>query len=251
VNRLMRPLALGLIAALNDASAFTVMYLRHAQGGHNVKGEYDRLRIGPDERPVWVGNTEIFTPLGEHQRLALVEGLRDVPFDFIACSPVWRTRQTILPYLKATGRTAELWPELAETAFIGDSTAARAGQFDPSLFSGLSTIELTDEEKPHFRFRADRASQHWMLATNAPQAAALALRVEELLRTRFDGSSNRVLLVGHGTAGLTLVRILAKDKSIGPRHLQNTHLWKLDAPDAGPMRLIFHDQPAARLQRKD
>jgi broad specificity phosphatase PhoE len=228
-------------------------YVRHAQGGHNVAYEYDQLGIPPARRPAWVGDQGRFTPLGEFQRQALATNLLAFHFDFIACSPVWRTRQTILPYLKATGRSAELWPELAETAFVGDSAAARAGQFDPAVFAGVSEIQLPVNEQAYFHFRAEPPGRRWMPATNAAQAAALALKVEDLLRARFGTNDASVLLVGHGTAGLTLVRILANDKTIGPGHMDNTRLWRLDAQADGTFKLRYHNQRAEKVggQRTD
>src|SRR4051794_16518782 len=89
-----------------------VYYLRHAEAGHNVVKEWKD--IPKDQWPAYVGNSGMFTPKGETQVLKVAEKLKPNRFDFIAVSPIWRTRNTILPYLKETKVKAEIWPELEE-----------------------------------------------------------------------------------------------------------------------------------------
>ncbi len=78
-----------------------IYYLRHAEGGHNVVKEWEE--VPKAQRPAYVGNPNMFTPKGETQVAAATKRLQKYHFDFIAVSPTWRTRHTILPYLKATG----------------------------------------------------------------------------------------------------------------------------------------------------
>ena len=120
-------LVLLLVAALPAAAELTVYYVRHGQGGHNVQADWEQTGVPRKQWPAWVGDQNHFTPLGEYQVQALGTNLLPYTFDYIAVSPLWRTRQTILPYLKLTGRTAEIWPELVETGFHGDPAAAAAG----------------------------------------------------------------------------------------------------------------------------
>ncbi|MEI6082676.1 MAG: histidine phosphatase family protein [Verrucomicrobiota bacterium] len=85
-----------------------IYYLRHAEAGHNVVAKFVASGIPTNEWPVWVGHTDMFTPEGEAQVRGVTTNLLAYKFDFIAVSPTWRTRQTIFPYLQATGRTAEI-----------------------------------------------------------------------------------------------------------------------------------------------
>ena len=93
-----------------------ICYLRHGEGGHNVVNEWkDKPK---SEWPDFVGNESMFTPKGRSQVAEDTESLRAIEFDFIAVSPSWRTRDTILPYLKASGAKAEIWAELIEMRSI-------------------------------------------------------------------------------------------------------------------------------------
>ena len=239
-----------LFLAASAHAELTLYYVRHGQGGHNVKAYYEEAKIPKQDWPAWVGDENHFTPLGQYQVQALATNLLPFKFDLIAASPVWRARNTILPYLKLTGQQAEIWPELAETAMVGDTAAARAGKFDPAVFQGVKDIVLPDEEKPYFHFRAGAPAMRFLAITNAPQAAAVALKVEDLLRARFGTNDATVLLVGHGTAGLTLVRTLARDKNIGPHHMDNTRLWGLKRQADGTYKLLFHDKSAVKVAPK-
>ena len=108
-------LALLLLFFANNVSAgLKIYYIRHAEGGHNVKADWEAKGIPKSQWPDYVGNSEMFTPKGEKQLDEALEKLKKYDFDFIASSPIWRARHTVIPYLKATGRKAEVWPELKE-----------------------------------------------------------------------------------------------------------------------------------------
>jgi broad specificity phosphatase PhoE len=65
----------------------------------------------------------------------------------------------------------------------------------------------------------------------------------ELLRERIGTNDMTVLLVGHGTAGLTLIRHLAPDP-VAAHHMGNTHLWRASYTPEGGFKLKYHDLPA-------
>ena len=232
-------------SALPAWAELTVYYVRHGQGGHNVESEWAQTRVPKSEWPAWVGSQNHFTPLGAYQVQALGTNLLPYTFDFIAVSPLWRTQHTILPYLKLTGRTAEIWPELVETSFHGNPVAAADGQ---SVFAGGKPIEIPAAEQAFFRLRDDPAGRNWMTPTNPAMAGALTVRVQELLRSRFGTNDTRVLLVGHGTAGLGLVRYMTRNPKAADRHMDNTRLWCLDEQADGTFKLLYHNQRAEKVR---
>jgi broad specificity phosphatase PhoE len=205
-----------------------VWYLRHAEAGHNVAADYRARGVPTNAWPAWVGNPEAFTPEGQDQAVALVTGLPPAGyFDLIAVSPLWRTRQTILPYLRATGQHAELWPELAETR---NFAAEAKGESEPpraEFLAGKSGLAVAPGEEAFFRLREDdggrRIFDTW--PTTRTEALLLADRVAERLAVRAGTNRMAVLLVGHGNASLTLLRRLTGDADFHGRHLGNTRVW--------------------------
>ena len=63
-----------------------------------------------------------------------------------------------------------------------------------------------------------------MTATNLAEAVGLAKQTLDLLRSRFGTNNVTVLLVGHGTAGETLIRYLTRNPS-WCGGAQNATLW--------------------------
>jgi broad specificity phosphatase PhoE len=88
--------------------------IRHAEGGHNVKKAWQAKGVPEPEWPSYVGNPNMFTPLGLEQQATVPAKLKKYEFDFIASSPMWRCRQTILPYMKEVSGKGEICPELSE-----------------------------------------------------------------------------------------------------------------------------------------
>lgn len=236
------------LGALTASAEATVFYLRHAEGGHNVKADYVKKGIPQSEWPAYVGDQNVFTPKGVAQADALATNLLPFHFDLIAVSPLWRTRNTILPYLRATGQKAEIWPELAEFAFMGDTSAGAQKSADRAFLAGKDAVELTDEEKGIFRFRTNGVDRV-IVVTNKVQAGTMAVRTGELLRERIGTNEMTVLLVGHGTAGLTLIRHLAPDPAAA-HHMGNTHLWRASYTPEGGFKLLFHDLSATEAGKR-
>jgi broad specificity phosphatase PhoE len=203
----------------------TLFYLRHAEAGHNVKAEFVAKGIPTNEWPAYVGNENAFSPKGEAQALATATNLLPFQFDLIAVSPKWRTRHTILPYLKATGQQAEIWPELAETAKYELTNVPPDTPVADDLLAGRRTLHLPEEETPYFHLRADGTGTRLLVVTNAAEVLVCARRVEELLRSRYPEGPARVLLVGHGNASLMLLRHLARQPALQLPHQKNVHLW--------------------------
>ena len=220
-------------------AALTIYYLRHGEGGHNIVRKYVESGIPTNQWPAYVGNPNLFTPDGEAQVRGVATNLLAYKFDFIAVSPLWRTRHTILPYLKATGRTAEIWPELTETRHFDISP----NPVVPQLVTGNQAVKLPADEQSVFKLRMDRGGCCDLSATNVAEAVGLAKQTIDLLRSRFGTNNVTVLLVGHGTAGETLIRHLTRDPAWTGR-IQNATLWMAQEKPDGVFELkMFNSAP--------
>ena len=220
-------------------AALTIYYLRHAEGGHNVVKKFAASGIPTNQWPAYVGNPNIFTPDGVAQVAGVATNLLPYQFDFIAVSPLWRTRHTILPYLQATGRTVEIWPELAETAHFNPGP----GPVTPQILTGTQPIKLPAEEQAIFKLRPDPAGCCTLVASNLAGAVGMAQQTLARLRARFGTNDVTVLLVGHGTAGETLIRSLLGNPTWSGG-LQNAKLWMAQEQPNGKFELrLFNNAP--------
>ena len=233
----------GLIVWLSLAgaapAALTIYYLRHGEAGHNVVKQFVQSGTPTNQWPAYVGNPNMFTPTGDSQVRDVATKLLPYQYDLIAVSPLWRTRHTILPYLKETGQTAEIWPELTETAHFTPVKIIGA----PGLITGSHPLKVPAEEQSVFKLRTDHAGCCTLSATNWAEAAGLAAETMNLLRVRFGTNNATVLLVGHGTAGETLIRHLLRtpDWSGG---IQNATLWMAQEKSDGSFELkMFNGKP--------
>lgn len=243
---------LALMALTAGAQAgLKVYYLRHAESGANVEKQWKE--VPRDQWPSYVGNADTFSPLGESQLPGVVEKLSKLHFDFIAVSPLWRTRQTILPYLRTTGRTAEIWPELAEFKLKGKGDVLPEELPPPSadLLTAGGPFALPDDERPFFAVPGGSATLCKIGEAPAQAEAdrqALVAMVISRLRERFGGTDKSVLLVGHGTAGRLLASVLANDPRVmeSGHHIINARLWMAEQQADGTFRLVlFNDEPWA------
>ncbi len=199
----------------------TVYYLRHAETGQNVYSNLLASGTPVDQWPSWVGNCDVFSPEGEEQVRGVTAKLLAYQFDFIAVGPAWRTRQTILPFLKATGRTAEVWPELAEV--VQESTLAES--VPSELVVGHVPIEVPQDEQAWFKLRPDPSGRYELLAETMAQANGQAKQILKMLRDRFEQRAVTVLLVGHSGSGRTLIRHLTRQPEWKETWLRNASLW--------------------------
>ena len=230
-------------------------YLRHAEGGHNVVDEWKAKKIPKEQWPSYVGNENIFTPKGEQQVLALTPRLKAMHFDFIATSPKWRTKHTILPYLQETNGHSEIWPELEE--FSDPSGNLKPGTVlpppSPDLFTG-KPVAFSPEEEPFFSIRPDRPKR-FKLGQGDPQIvaniqASLDAAIARL-KAQFSGQEKSVLFVGHGTSGKRLLRTLLKDRMPDKVTLINTGIWMVEEQaDQSFVLRMLNDQPVEEAQPK-
>jgi broad specificity phosphatase PhoE len=235
-----------------------IYYIRHAEGGHNVVKEW--AKVPKAQRPAYVGNGNVFTPKGETQAVAAVEKLQKYHFDFIGVSSMWRTRNTILPYLKTTGAKGEIWPELHE--FTGGSRVLATNLPPPAgeILNAGARVELPAGEAPYFRLREDARNDFKLppAKEGEDQESAIRLvvqRVADMIHKRFGGTDEAILLVGHGNSGRALLRMLTGNKLADIPAMTNTGIWMVEEQPNGRFKLeMYNDAPwgkdaAASAQR--
>lgn len=224
-----------------------IYYLRHAEGGHNVVKQW--AKVPRKERPAYVGNGNVFTPKGETQAAAVTGKLQPYHFDFIGVSSMWRTRNTILPYLKATSAKGEIWPELHE--FSGGLSILSTHLPPPAgpILNAGSPVELPPEEAPYFSLRKD-ASNNFKLppkqegAEGEARESAIRLVVQravDMIQQRFGGTDKTILLVGHGNSGKALLRLLTGKQLADLPSMTNTGIWMVEEQPGGQFKLQMHN----------
>lgn len=210
-----------------------IYYLRHGEVMGNVAARYEKIK--PQDRPANWNSYDAFSELGMRQVSGIVATLKDYHFDVIVVSPTWRTMQTVLPYLKAHNRTAEVWPELTE---ISTASAPVPGeQLTPDLMHGWP-LAISSELKPFFRLRDAAATNQYKPTTTYTDARALMEASARRLSERFGNSGTSVLVVGHSVAGAALIRHLA---GLGPNEqfwLRNATVSHLRALPDGTFTLL-------------
>src|SRR5262245_58487266 len=92
-----------LAVAAAGARPTRIGFVRHGETVANKTGVYNSK------------NLNVFSDGGEQQVERLTQRLKAMPkFDAICVSPIPRALNTLVPYLRDTGRKAEVWPSLAE-----------------------------------------------------------------------------------------------------------------------------------------
>ena len=233
-------------------SKLRIYYIRHAEGGHNVKKEWS---IYPEsEWPSYVGNHSAFTPKGIMQQSRVSRKLNRFRFDYVAVSPAWRCKNTILPYLKDSKKKAEVWPELAEiyaTKLIISPDLPKYVSKEKILGAG-DAISLLAEEEPYFTLRKDGLNEfkkarfprdHSESAKENAASKVIFDRVLKLIDNRSE-SFKTILLSGHGSSGKAILRMLTNDPLNGFPPITNTGIWMVEKQDDGTFKLkMFNDVP--------
>ncbi len=167
-----------------------VTILRHGQTVGNATGDYSTQA------------NDVLSAYGVEQAERLVDGLAGFQFDAIYCSPLERALKTIAPYLRENGRSAELWPELAEVCWQADHTVPIPERKTPppsiaveaaltplfTFLDGYTILPYGDEVYQEGFKRVDAAHQR--------------------LLTRHSGTADQVLVVGHWYLASRLVETL-------------------------------------------
>ncbi len=238
---------------VKDAQAqLKIYYVRHAECGHNVKADW--TGVPEDQWPDYVGDHESLTPAGKLELAALPAKLKQFgPFDFVAASPAWRARNTVLPFMKQSNLKGEVWPELNEIYNSSMVLSTELAAPTAEIFGQGRPIELTPEEAPYFSLRD--GGQREFLAPKFPaghvdkegEAAVARLiqqRVIEMIKDRFGGSNKSILLSGHGSSGKGLLRMLTNDRQRECKaSIANAGVWMVQQQPGGQFELkMYNDQ---------
>ena len=233
-SRVLACLCVGITLALpmgafsvadNTPPGLDVYILRHAETMGNVTGNYSEE------------NQKTFSPKGLEQVAGIVEKLKDYHFDHIVVSPTYRTRQTILPYLREHGLTAEIWPEIEECCcdMRGNSPPA------PDIPLGEPVV-IEDDETLYFRVREDAPMR--FAPRSEEEGVAQMFRARDQILKRFGQSGQSVLVVSHSCTGSRIMETLLGVKPSGRFAPGNAALIHLQQEPDGTFQLLrFNDQP--------
>lgn len=240
--------AVGLLSGAGAAEAgLKIYYIRHAEGGHNVKQDWEYRKVPKDQWPAYVGDHNAFTPKGLIQQAAVADQLKKINFDFIAASPAWRCQHTILPYMKETNSKGEIWPELHELSASALILSADLPLPSEPILGAGEPIELPPEEARYFSVREDGGNWFKISRNGAGQeqlnasARVVIQRVVDMVQERFGGTDKTILLSGHGSSGQAVLRMFTKDPLDGFTGISNTGIWMIEEQPSGEFRIMMYN----------
>jgi broad specificity phosphatase PhoE len=251
LRRVLAAVVLGgfLLSAMSSSAGLKIYYLRHGESGANVAKDWKDVEKA--KRPSYVGNADSFSPLGEQQVAGVADKLKAYHFDFIAVSPLWRTRHTILPYLAAGHRQGEIWPELAEFGQTGGSLDLVGTVGLPAPATDLlsdKTVILPPEEKAFFLLGENTTRELKIRKENPSDQAADVTRLQQIvidrIKQRFAGTDTSILLVGHGNAGRALLHVLTGNDEAAKHHIENAVLWMAEEQADGSFKVVMFNDKA-------
>jgi broad specificity phosphatase PhoE len=252
---LLITLSVFFLGAGTAEAGLKIYYIRHAEYGRNVEANWEKHSDIPKEAwPAYVGDLETFTPTGKSQVGSVASKLKPYHFDFIACSPVWRARKTILPYMQETGATGEMWPELCEYWQSDLILSPDLPTPTTKILGAGHPLKIAPEETAYFSLRED--GQYEMKlppwpqdgkADNIEETAASRVVIQhviDMIHERFGGSDKSILLAGHGYSGIGLLKMLMQDDMSEYPPITNTGIWMVEEQDDGSFKLmIYNDVP--------
>jgi bisphosphoglycerate-dependent phosphoglycerate mutase len=245
--RILLILAFVLFGASRSEAQLKIYYIRHAEGGHNVKKEWQEKGIPESEWPSYVGNPNVFTPRGKKEVIATTKKLQEYSFDFIATSNVWRVRNTILPYLKATKQTAEIWPELREGPGMLTILSTDIPDLDIAILNQGDPIELPKKEKKFFVLRKDSPNDYMKYPRESEENLKVAymkhvsLHAIDMIEKRFGGTDKSILLAGHNSSGVSLLKLLLKEEPENKKGIISTGIWMVEQQKDGSYQLKMYN----------
>jgi broad specificity phosphatase PhoE len=247
-------IAIVLFCVSESNAQLKIYYIRHAEGGHNVKKNWETYsEIPVNQWPAYVGDPNVFTPMGQGQLVRVSGKLKRYSFDFIASSPIWRTRNTILPYMKEVGATGEVWPELCE--YYQSSLIVSPDLPTPTvkILGQGAPVDLPSEETPYFSLREDGLNNIKLPpfprdhSDNVNETAASKVVIQhvlDLIQERFGGTDKVILLAGHGSSGKGILRMLTGDALTDLPSITNTGIWMVEEQANGEFKLkMYNDVP--------
>lgn len=247
-------LAIALCSAFSSVAnaGLKIYYIRHAEGGHNVKKAWQEKGVPEAEWPAYVGDPDVFTPTGLKEVEKGTEKLQKYKFDLVASSPLWRARNTVLPYLKVNNQKAEIWPELREARGMTTILNDNLPEVKDEILNKANPIKIPENEQETFSVRPG-AENHYKAAPkgsseelNVAYTKHVSLEVIKMIEARFGGSDKSILLAGHNSAGVSLLKLLLKFEPTGEarRGLDNVGIWMVEQQSDGSFQLmIYNDKP--------
>ena len=227
-----------------------IYYIRHAEGGHNVKKAWEEKGSPESEWPEYVGNQDMFTPKGKLEVVAATETLKGYKFDFFASSPLWRARNTILPYIKDIGAKGEVWPELREGTGMTTILSKDIPEVKEVILNMGKPIELPEEEQDFFKLRDDAKNNYSKYPRDSDDDEKVAymkhasLHAIEVIKKRFGGAEKSILLAGHNSSGVSLLKLLLQGDPPIRSGIDNTGIWMVEEQDDGSFKLrMFNSVP--------
>ena len=249
-------LAVIMFGAVRSEAQLKIYYIRHCEGGHNVKKAWQEKGIPESEWPSYVGNPDVFTPRGEKELLAATEKLQEYSFDFIASSNAWRARNTILPYLKLTGQVAEIWPELREGPGMLTILSPDIPDLDIPILNLGEPIELPEDEKKYFVLREDSPNDYKKYPRDAEEDLKVAymkhvsLHAIDMIEKRFGGTDKSILLAGHNSSGVSLLKLLLKEEPEDKRGITSSGIWMVEQQKDGSYKLKMYNSEVLGKRHK-
>ncbi|HAF59362.1 MAG TPA: hypothetical protein DCL00_07215 [Opitutae bacterium] len=152
-----------------------------------------------------------------------------------------------MPYLKATNRRAEIWPELREGHGNGSILSKDIPVLQKEILNLGEPIILPDEENPFFILRDDAKnnyshySEEWDGRVKASYMKHALLNAVTMIEKRFGGTDQSILLAGHGTSGRSLLKLLLKKDSKGIVGFKNTGIWMVEQQDDRSYQLKMYN----------
>ena len=215
-----------------SGSALDVYLIRHGETVGNTTGDYSPI------------NQATFSPRGLEQVAAVPEKLKGFRFDCVMVSPTWRTQQTILPFLEATGQKAEIWPEVEEV------DCGITGDVVPSASVNRGTaVEIVEGAQDLIACRDEVSSRRYAPTSREEGVRQLMLAVD-LVKSRFGGSDKSVLIVTHSCAGGRLMELFLGLKPSGRFSPKNATLSHLRQTEDGRFELVsLNEKPLTDLDR--
>lgn len=200
-----------------------VYFLRHGQSVGNLTDDYSTSYHGQ------------LSENGVAQAQAVVERLKDYQFDAIIVSPIERAVKTIVPYLKANNKLAEIWSELCEACYQEDRDEPA-----PKDFRYGEPVELDEEDRPYFRIREeDHGTSLPPFDENYQEGLRRTDWIRRKLLQRYKDTDASILVVGHGHAGSRLLEMFLGMEPLGRLHHDNTGLSMLEQTPSGSFMIRY------------
>jgi len=189
------------------SNATEIYFVRHAETVSNATHQQG------------IKNNHTLSRLGKKQVKRLTAQLKQLDIDYILVGPQQRALKTILPFLKAQKRTAEIWPSLDECCWQEKPAKQHAAKlkFGPK-------IKLNAKMKPYFVF----PNAHYRFYTQSYNEGLTQVQVavDTLLR-RFGNSGKHILVVGDYHSGTRIIELLQGMQPEGWYKLNNAKIVRL------------------------